>query len=77
MTLLAAAAKGAGDTRLVLAAILGIALVVVLITWLKVHPFLALILGSLLLGIVAGLAFTDTIASFQAGVGRPSAASAC
>ena len=70
MTLLAAAAdKGAGDTRLVLAAILGIALVVVLITWLKVHPFLALILGSLLLGIVAGLAFTDTIASFQAGVG--------
>ena len=40
-----------------------------LITWLKVHPFLALILGSLLLGIIAGLAFTDTIASFQAGVG--------
>ena len=70
MTLLAAAVdKGAGDTRLVLAAILGIALVVVLITWLKVHPFLALILGSLLLGIVGGLAFTDTIASFQAGVG--------
>jgi GntP family gluconate:H+ symporter len=70
MTLLAAAAdKGAGDTRLVLAAILGIALVVVLITWLKVHPFLALILGSLLLGIVAGLAFTDTITSFQTGVG--------
>jgi GntP family gluconate:H+ symporter len=72
MTLLAAAAaadKGAGDTRLVLAAILGIALVVVLITWLKVHPFLALILGSLLLGVVGGLAFADTIASFQAGVG--------
>jgi GntP family gluconate:H+ symporter len=70
MTLLAAAAdKGAGDARLVLAAVLGIALVVVLITWLKVHPFLALILGSLLLGIVGGLAFTDTITSFQAGVG--------
>ena len=69
MTLLAAADTGASDTRLVLAAILGIAVVVVLITWLKVHPFLALILGSLLLGIVAGLAFTDTIASFQAGVG--------
>jgi gluconate:H+ symporter, GntP family len=70
MSLLAAAAdKGAGDTRLVLAAVLGIAAVVLLITWLKVHPFLALILGSLLLGIVAGLAFTDTIASFQTGVG--------
>jgi gluconate:H+ symporter, GntP family len=71
MTLLAAEAveSSASDLRLVLAAILGIAAVVVLITWLKVHPFLALILGSLLLGVVAGLAFTDTIASFQTGVG--------
>jgi gluconate:H+ symporter, GntP family len=67
--LLAAADKGGSDLQLILAAILGIAVVVVLITWLKVHPFLALILGSLLLGIIAGLAFTDTIASFQAGVG--------
>jgi gluconate:H+ symporter, GntP family len=69
MILLAAADKGGSDLQLILAAILGIAVVVVLITWLKVHPFLALILGSLLLGIIAGLAFTDTIASFQAGVG--------
>ena len=70
MTLLAAAADtGGGDAQLVIAAILGIAVVVLLITWLKVHPFLALILGSLLLGIVGGLAFTDTIDSFQKGVG--------
>ena len=48
---------------------LGIAVVVVLITWLKVHPFLALILGSLSLGIVAGLGFTKTIDSFTTGVG--------
>jgi GntP family gluconate:H+ symporter len=69
MTLLAADAASASDFRLILAAVLGIAVVVLLIVWLKVHPFLALILGSLLLGVVAGLAFTDTIASFQAGVG--------
>src|SRR3954471_22559344 len=68
MTLLAAA-KAGSDFQLILPAVLGIALVVVLITWLKVHPFLALILGSLLLGIVAGLPFTDTITSFQTGVG--------
>ena len=68
MTVLAAA-QGASDFRLVLAAVLGIALVVVLITWLKVHPFLALILGSLLLGVVAGLALSDTITSFTDGVG--------
>jgi GntP family gluconate:H+ symporter len=69
MTVFAAEAAASSDFRLILAALLGIAAVVVLITWLKVHPFLALILGSLLLGIIAGLAFTDTIASFQAGVG--------
>jgi GntP family gluconate:H+ symporter len=71
MTLFAAAAAEvhSSDTRLVIAAILGIATVVLLITWLKVHPFLALILGSLLLGVVAGLAFSDTITSFQTGVG--------
>ena len=38
------------------AALLGIAVVVVLIAWLKVHPFLALILGSAVLGVVAGVA---------------------
>jgi GntP family gluconate:H+ symporter len=72
MTLLAAAedaASDAGDVQLILAAVLGIAVVVLLITWLKVHPFLALILGSLLLGVIGGLAFADTITSFQAGVG--------
>jgi GntP family gluconate:H+ symporter len=68
MTLLAAEAA-AGDTRLIIAALLGIAVVVLLITWLKVHPFLALILGSGVLGIVGGLALTDTITSFQTGVG--------
>jgi GntP family gluconate:H+ symporter len=68
MTVLAAA-EGTSDFRLVLAALVGIAAVVVLITWLKVHPFLALILGSLLLGAVAGLGVSDTITSFTTGVG--------
>jgi GntP family gluconate:H+ symporter len=68
MTLLAAA-QTAGGSRLVLAAVLGIAAVVLLITWLKVHPFLALILGSALLGAVAGLGASDTITSFTTGVG--------
>jgi gluconate:H+ symporter, GntP family len=72
MTVLAAAesaAGGASDFRLILAALLGIAAVVLLITWLKMHPFLALILGSLLLGVVAGLGMSDTITSFTTGVG--------
>src|SRR5918912_2679736 len=59
----------AGTAQLVLAALLGIAVVVVLITVLKVHPFLALILGSAALGIVAGVKVSDIVTSFSTGVG--------
>src|SRR3954468_2658757 len=57
------------STLLVLAALLGIATVVVLITVFKVHPFLALILGSAVLGVFAGMAVKDIVASFTLGVG--------
>jgi GntP family gluconate:H+ symporter len=71
MMLLAADAIGHthNDWQLVLAALLGIATVVVLITWLKVHPFLALILGSAVLGVVAAVAVPDIVTSFTTGVG--------
>ena len=48
---------------------LGIAAVVVLITVVKMHPFLALILGSAVLGLVAALGAAKTIDSFGKGVG--------
>jgi GntP family gluconate:H+ symporter len=64
-----AAQWSANDSRLAIAALLGIAVVVLLITWAKLHPFLALILGSGTLGVVAGLGPADTIKSFTAGVG--------
>ena len=48
---------------------LGIVIVVVLITWLRVHPFLALILGSATLGIVSGMPTSKTVDAFTAGVG--------
>jgi GntP family gluconate:H+ symporter len=54
---------------LLTAAFLGIATVVLLITWLKVHPFLALIMGSAVLGLVAQLGAQATIDSFEKGVG--------
>jgi len=68
MTVLAAAGS-AGNPQLAAAALLGIATVVLLITWLKVHPFLALILGSAVLGSLAGLAPDKTVTSFTNGVG--------
>jgi hypothetical protein len=50
----APAAPAVGGGQLVLAALLGIAAVVLLITWLQVHPFLALIAGSAVVGLVGG-----------------------
>ncbi|MET1037308.1 MAG: gluconate:H+ symporter [Aeromicrobium sp.] len=72
-TLVTAAAEPveavAGTGQLVTAAVLGIAVLVVAITFFKLHPFLALILGSLTVGAVAGLPMLDVVASFSAGVG--------
>ncbi|OLR90174.1 GntT/GntP/DsdX family permease [Actinokineospora bangkokensis] len=65
----AAAAWTGTDTRLIAAALIGIALIVVLITQLKVHPFLALILGSGVLGLVAGMPVGSLVKSFSDGVG--------
>ncbi|SCG58338.1 GntT/GntP/DsdX family permease [Micromonospora rifamycinica] len=70
--LLAAPAEpvtNAGDAQLVVAALLGIAAVVLLIAWGKVHPFLSLILGAAVLGVVAAMAPDAMIESFSAGVG--------
>ena len=52
-----------------IAPLVGIATVVLLITVLQVHPFLALIVGSGALGVAAGVPLAQTVASFTAGVG--------
>lgn len=57
------------DMRLVAAAVLAIAAVVLLITWLKMNPFLALLLGSVVLTAVSGFSPLEAIASFTEGVG--------
>jgi GntP family gluconate:H+ symporter len=64
----------AGNTQLVLACVLGILAVVLLITWGKVHPFLALMLGSAVLGAVATMPPGDTVKSFVAGFGATAGA---
>ncbi|MEV6490536.1 gluconate:H+ symporter [Actinoplanes sp. NPDC051633] len=70
MTALAAEAiTDAGSTQLILAAVLGIVVVILLIAWAKWHPFLALILGSATLGIVAGAGAEDIVKSFTTGTG--------
>jgi GntP family gluconate:H+ symporter len=59
----------AGNTQLLIAAVLAIAAVVVLIVWLKFHPFLALMLGTAVLGAVAAVAPLDVLHAFVDGLG--------
>jgi GntP family gluconate:H+ symporter len=57
------------DTWLVVWAVVAIVIIVVLITQFKVHPFLALILGSGVVGLASGLKATDVIKQFESGFG--------
>jgi GntP family gluconate:H+ symporter len=57
------------EPQLIAAAVIGIAVIIVLITWLKVHPFFALTVGAVGVGIGAGLAPADAILSFTTGFG--------
>lgn len=59
--------------RLVLSFLAGIAVIVVLITVVKLHPFLGLIFGALTVGVVAGEDVTTVLKSFSDGFGSTAA----
>jgi GntP family gluconate:H+ symporter len=59
----------AGDGQLIAACLIGIIAVVLLITWAKLHPFLSLMLGSAVLGLVATMPAGTIVTSFIAGFG--------
>jgi gluconate:H+ symporter, GntP family len=58
------------DTRLLLYALAAVGTLIVLIARAKVHPFIALVLVSLGMGVVAGMPLGATVRSFQDGVGN-------
>src|SRR6476469_1307073 len=58
-----------GTGQLILAALIGIAVIIVLITRFKVHPFLGLTIGSLVVGAIAGMKMADALTSYSTGVG--------
>jgi GntP family gluconate:H+ symporter len=60
----------AADSWLVVAALAGIATIVVLITAFKVHAFIAMILGSGVVGLASGLRATEVIKQFETGFGN-------
>lgn len=59
----------APEWQLIAAALIGIAVIVVLITWVKLHPFVSLMIGGLVTGLVAGMSAVQTILSFSNGFG--------
>jgi GntP family gluconate:H+ symporter len=63
----------ASGWQLIVAALAGIALIVVLITVAKLHPFLALIFGAVTVGIVAGQNPGVVLDSFGEGFGATTA----
>jgi gluconate:H+ symporter, GntP family len=72
-TVMAAAEPVAGSAQLIIAALIGIAVIVLLITQLKLHPFLSLTIGSFVVAIVAGENLADAIESFTTGFGDTAA----
>lgn len=62
-------AATAGDAQLIIAALAGIAAIVLLISWLKLHPFLSLSIGALGVGLAANLGAAASVASFTKGFG--------
>jgi gluconate:H+ symporter, GntP family len=63
----------ASGWQLILAFLAGIAVIVVLITVVKLHPFLALIFGGLTVGLAAGENLVTVLKSFTSGFGTTAA----
>jgi GntP family gluconate:H+ symporter len=57
------------ETWLVVCAVAGIAIIVVLISYFKVHAFIALVVGSGFVGLASGLKAPEVIKQFQTGFG--------
>src|SRR6476620_2409979 len=57
------------DTRLLVFALGAVIALILLIARLKVHPFIALVVVSLSMGVAAGMPFAAAIKAFQDGVG--------
>ena len=55
--------------NLIAAAIIGIAIIVLLIAVCKVHPFLSLLAGSFTMAVCAGVEYDKAFGSFTSGVG--------
>ncbi|MGI3785423.1 MAG: GntP family permease [Janthinobacterium lividum] len=68
-TTYAALPLAVSDGRLIISAIAGFAVIILLITWLKVNPFVALTIGSIAVGLATGLEPGKAVTSYTNGFG--------
>lgn len=57
-------------TRLVIAAIIGLALLLVLIIKFKVHVMLSILIGAIAIGLIAGMPFEEIVTAVDDGIGN-------
>ena len=55
-------------TRLVLAAVIGLVLLLVLIIKFKIHAMISILIGAICIGLVAGMPFTDIVTAVNDGI---------
>jgi len=58
------------STQLIMAAVVGIALILFLIVRLKMHAVLSILIGAVITGLLAGMSLVDILSSVNEGVGK-------
>ncbi len=64
------AVVGLNPTRLVIAAVIGLALLLLLIIKFKVHAMLSILIGAVAIGLIAGMPFSDIVTAVDDGIGN-------
>ena len=57
-------------TRLVIAALVGLAVLLVLIIKFKIHAMISILIGALVIGLGAGMPFNDIVTAVNDGIGN-------
>lgn len=57
-------------TRLILAAVIGLAILLVLIIKFKIHAMLSILIGAVAIGLIAGMPFEDIVTAVDDGIGN-------
>lgn len=70
MPLTATAATDINPTRLVIAALIGLALLLVLIIKFNLHAIISILVGAVAIGVIAGMPLTEIVESVNTGIGN-------